>query len=461
MKAENQSERIKRKVPEQYHRENEELTSKKIKNILTGKEERVVEIKSNDCIFMKVVNSEKEFKDFQNGDMEFAFQPLFTHQLFPNEIIVGYIGLKILISLTPKYFFPHIKIIFKEKTEKNEDIEESLKKFFEDLYLTDDSQFLKILKEELESTEKPKGKLIKKEGNKEIYYIQIIEDNFVKENSPLQLLLKFFIINASNIPLATHWWNYYFVIENQGSNWITLAYCSSKNFHLELEKYITMLSQFLVIPTFQRQGLGKFLLRTMYDILIEDKCCTEITTEDPCIEFILLRDVVISEMILEKKYVDDYLKLLGKELTISKPELYHKFPLDKEFINKITKDFKLQQEYVGRALELILYSIAGSQTIGLFICYKNEFFKKVLNMNYDLKVVSDPRRKGPFIQFDGEEGIHFEALRQLEETDNFGDMRIEEQCQMFFKEYDADVQKIIRKIGRATLERKEKIIGEA
>ena len=63
-----------------------------------------------------------------------------------------------------------------------------------------------------------------------------------------------------------------------------------------------MLSQFLVLPPYQRKGVGTLLLENCYKYLFkEDKCCLEITTEDPDIEFILMRDYTLCKIIVTEK----------------------------------------------------------------------------------------------------------------------------------------------------------------
>ena len=68
------------------------------------------QINANKIIYFKIVKDETEFNDFQNMNLENSFQPTYTYELFANEIIHGYKGLKILISLTPKTFYAHINI---------------------------------------------------------------------------------------------------------------------------------------------------------------------------------------------------------------------------------------------------------------------------------------------------------------------------------------------------------------
>ena len=260
------------------------------------------EINANKIIYFKIVNNEAEFDSFQNMNLENSFQPTYTYELFTNEIIHGYKGLKILISLTPKTFYAHLNIQYTEKQIINDDIENILAQHFKERFKRNKDTFINKLNEENKIS--PKGKLIFTEKNRKIYNIDILKDDYTEENYSIQALCTFFIDAASFIPIETNFWGYFVIVENMenkddnNENWKIVGICSYKNFHIELYKYYTMLSQFLIMPPYQRKGLGTFLLENIYKYLFnEDKNCLEIMTEDPSIEFILMRDYTICKII--------------------------------------------------------------------------------------------------------------------------------------------------------------------
>jgi hypothetical protein len=100
--------------------------------------------------------------------MENTFSPLYTNQIFPEEKITGYKNLKILISLTPKLLFPHIKIVYDSVASLRDDIEDLLKIHYGHVYNTDESTFIQKLDEDLVSFKPPIGQVIKTEGNLEV-----------------------------------------------------------------------------------------------------------------------------------------------------------------------------------------------------------------------------------------------------------------------------------------------------
>ena len=59
-----------------------------------------------------------------------------------------------------------------------------------------------------------------------------------------------------------------------------------------------MISQFMILPSYQRKGLGFLFLSTIYKNEVKIPECQDISTEDPAVEFIYLRDVVLFSELL-------------------------------------------------------------------------------------------------------------------------------------------------------------------
>jgi hypothetical protein len=183
-----------------------------------------------DKVTVNDIYDEKEFDSFQNMNFENTFQPTYTYELFANEKIHGYKGLKILISLTPKTFFAHVKIIYSQKLAINGNLEEVFANHYKNRYTTDKNIFLSQLSKENDIIS-PKGKLIYEEGLRKIYNIDILNDDFTAESYSLQAMCTFFIDAASFIPLETNFWGYFLVTEiydekDKDKKWRTIGFCS-------------------------------------------------------------------------------------------------------------------------------------------------------------------------------------------------------------------------------------------
>ena len=234
---------------------------------------------SNEVIYFKIIHSEDEFINFQNlSNLEYCFNPQFTNQIFENETITGYKNLKILISLTPRLLFPHFKVIYDSSLKVKDDIELILKNHYGQIYEKDDAKFLEKLKEENNCQNSlvqhpPKGNLIcEEELNGEnfiINVVDIIKDNFTEENFNYQCLCTFFIDGASFIPYVDNFWSYFILYQKIQFNkeecenkfrYEVIGFTSTLNVNLSLAAHRSMVSQFLIIPPFQRRGLGHFLL---------------------------------------------------------------------------------------------------------------------------------------------------------------------------------------------------------
>jgi histone acetyltransferase 1 len=282
----------------------------------------------------------------------------------------------------------------------NDDVENILAEHFKERFTRNKDTFISKLKEEIEKT--PKGKLIYSENNRSIYNIDILGDDYTDENYSIQALCTFFIDAASFIPVETNFWGYFLIVENidNNKNWKTLGICSYKNFHIELNKYFTMLSQFMIFPPYQRKGIGTFLLEHIYKYLFnEDKECLEIMTEDPSIEFILMRDYTICKIITNEKLIDELINLI-KERVIESKEVFDKFKLEKEDIKNISKKVKLQENLISRAVEIIKYGLVinSKELLKLFEKEKKDNMTKMFEEN-SIENAKMKRVRGPFLFF--------------------------------------------------------------
>ena len=412
------------------------------------------QINANKIIYFKIVKDETEFNDFQNMNLENSFQPTYTYELFANEIIHGYKGLKILISLTPKTFYAHINIQYSEKMSVNDDVENILAEHFKERFTRNKDTFISKLKEEIEKT--PKGKLIYSENNRSIYNIDILGDDYTDENYSIQALCTFFIDAASFIPVETNFWGYFLIVENidNNKNWKTLGICSYKNFHIELNKYFTMLSQFMIFPPYQRKGIGTFLLEHIYKYLFnEDKECLEIMTEDPSIEFILMRDYTICKIITNEKLIDELINLI-KERVIESKEVFDKFKLEKEDIKNISKKVKLQENLISRAVEIIKYGLVinSKELLKLFEKEKKDNMTKMFEEN-SIENAKMKRVRGPFLFFHND--MDYNYKQDYEEK---SDYLMKEKVEMLYPEYISDIEKIIPKVNEVVFKYKSTLI---
>ena len=71
----------------------------------------------------------------------------------------------------------------------------------------------------------------------------------------------FFIDGSSFIPIENNFWSYFILYQKTSeNNYKLLGYSTTVNIHMELHKYRTMLSQFIILPPYQRKNYGYLLL---------------------------------------------------------------------------------------------------------------------------------------------------------------------------------------------------------
>ena len=83
------------------------------------------------------------------------------------------------------------------------------------------------------------------------------------------------------------------------------------------------ISQFIVLPPYQRLGIGSTLLEKMYQYYLDDKLCIEITVEDPSDDFQQMKDALDIKLIWKRGFFRTFRKTLKnktglKSCTINK-----------------------------------------------------------------------------------------------------------------------------------------------
>jgi len=109
----------------------------------------------------------------------------------------------------------------------------------------------------------------------------------------------------------------------------------------------TRISQFLVLPPYQGKGFGKELLDSIYNDLLKNKKCQEITVEDPSYEFQTMRDGYDIRLIFKFGFFSLFTKKFKKfEEDLITRKNYKEIELSKKEIEKIQSELKLTKSRV-------------------------------------------------------------------------------------------------------------------
>ncbi|PWN51996.1 histone acetyltransferase type B [Violaceomyces palustris] len=264
-----------------------------------------------------------------------AFNPDFTYPIFGEaETIYGYKGLDIKLKFASGDLTTYLKVDYKEKNEgttaKIDNVEASLKQFLPGDYLTDETAFQDaVLSQETsfrplgekvhsytrsKSSSKGKGRagkvgsagdsLAEDDSNArvfEIYRSTWETRGFRELHRRMQIFALFFIEGASYIQEDEQNWEFFCLYERvpRGTgdedgqtsfSWHFAGYTSLYRFWCWPDAARVRLSQFVILPPFQKQGHGGALYSQVHDEMLKRPSVTEMTVEDPSEAFDRLRD---------------------------------------------------------------------------------------------------------------------------------------------------------------------------
>ena len=264
------------------------------------------------------------------------FSPTFTYPIFGEaEQIFGYKGLDIGIQFASHDGSPHVNISYDKKfppvkSTQALDLNKTLKEFLpESAFQQNDDGQLQNNRDAKDWT--PPGELVhkysKKGRNFEIWAGSLLDPRVNKLVENLQILVLFYIeagsqLNLDEVDWSLDRWRVYFTFEKitpptlQAASYSFIGYSTTYRFWRpafpkprptkaspSLSRYPDLppitpkqlesrlrISQFLLLPPYQKSGHGSQLYRAIYNEVISDPKISELTVEDPSEEFDQLRD---------------------------------------------------------------------------------------------------------------------------------------------------------------------------
>ena len=352
--------------------------------------------KVNENMHIIIVKSLDEYRTIktqvdQLSIPEASFNPKYTIQVFgEEEEVEGYKDLKIFLFLSSSSWDAYFKICYTNTSKKiNMPIEMQLENFFGSYFSTDE----KLFESKLENQYNDYGKIVIEKEDYKIHILQMndnMRDNQLHIN--MQKLATLFIDGASDIPLQYNSWNYYIIEENSN----LVGFCSLARFKLSIKTYRAMISQFMILPSYQRKGLGFLFLSTIYKNEVKIPECQDISTEDPAVEFIYLRDVVLFSELLPF-----FKSRVNNAKSIKSEEEFDKLTIMEEELLAVSKQFKLSLLLTKR-YEIItkyIYSFGIKNLDPLLTSDVNSY---LVGLNKDA-FISPNLGRNPIIEFDEEE----------------------------------------------------------
>jgi len=335
----------------------------------------------NEALEFKLV---KTAEDFDNEDE--GFPPEMCHQTYgDNENIFGYKGLKVKLYMSAASLQSYVSHEFEDKVDPGktdgvtaDDVISPLVKILAPGSFTDSKEeFLTHVNSDKETKFRPMGELVNtitNEGTQfEVYKCEESTPRFRAYHERLQAWIMFYIDAASFIDIDDDSWRMFLMFEKTGGpgseRYAVVGYITVYQYYAygrETNRTRPRISQMLVLPPYQRRGLGSQLLETVYRNYINDAKVIDITVEDPSDNFVRLRDFVDTKNCL-------------KLPAYSKSEVLKGFSED--ITTAAAKDLKICKKQARRIYEIIRLHHTSLADQEAYKSYKMDV-KKRLNIPY-------------------------------------------------------------------------------
>ncbi|RWS08737.1 histone acetyltransferase type B catalytic subunit-like protein [Dinothrombium tinctorium] len=282
--------------------------------------------KANEVVFFKLIAS---VRDLDEDVERNTFAPEFCHQVFgDSESVFGYRDLKIRLFYTACRLIRYVNVSYTETIDVNrsegvepDDVIAIIKEKVGGTFISNLDTFAAALEQESNFT--PFGDLLNvftvddkqvmKDGNEatvkrifEIYKADPSDKGFLNYHEQMQTFLLWFIDAASYIDVDDDKWDFFVIYEKNVANGIPngkdhsnsypvyhfVGYMTVYRYYAYPENTRPRISQVLVLPPFQKKGIGVKLLETAYNHYRAQKSVVDITVEDPSDNFVRLRDFV-------------------------------------------------------------------------------------------------------------------------------------------------------------------------
>ncbi|EFA12371.1 histone acetyltransferase type B catalytic subunit [Tribolium castaneum] len=272
-----------------------------------------------------------------------SFKPDMAHQIFgETEMIFGYKKLAINLFYLHNSAKCYVEVQTGGKIHENaDDIMKALNPWLPENYRTEKSDFLADLDEE-----KPGlmfGDVIDtfSTDSENVYKVTVCDlknPDFRQFHQRFETLIVWFIDGANFIDLEDPRWVIFYVYEEgPESHFTPVGFCTVYKFFLYPNLTRPRISQFFVLPTHQKRGIGTNLYKAVYNYLKQMPDSGDITVEEPTEVFQKIRDFCDSLHIYED--------LEGKGINITTQNLKQ--------INEFLKKHKIGKRQAQRVFDIL------------------------------------------------------------------------------------------------------------
>jgi len=266
-------------------------------------------VDANEALSFRLVRSAADLED-----ESLDFKPEMTHQIYgDNENIFGYKGLKIKLYMSAGSLQTYLNYSCEGKVDPaktdgvvpDDVIGPLIRVLAPDSYTENKEVFRQYLSSENETSFRPHGEMVLSFTDDEGLMYEVFKcteatPDFREYHERLQAWIMFFIDAASFIDFDDDSWRFFLLFQRtelpgEGTRYGIVGYMTVYEYYAygrQTNMKRPRIGQMLVLPPYQRKGLGARLLNTLYRNYLKDDSVVDITVEDPADNFVRLRDFV-------------------------------------------------------------------------------------------------------------------------------------------------------------------------
>ena len=332
----------------------------------------------------------KTSKDLDSLHTLPQFKAEFPENIFKKETVKGLKNPKIRLFFTPIRLRVYIEFSVTKKAPNYDDLLELVREHFfiegsDRIHTESLEEFDSWVEEEL-ATFHDKGELVLQLPNEEYNNFEIRKFNQWEEdflhhfNGSYQTFL-FLDIDNSSVIEEDPYWDYYILLDkSQSTYWVAGFVTIYKSYH-NLDRFRTRISQFAILPHYQRKGLATKLYDTVYQEFIDKPECFEITMESPTSIMNKIQNTFILKRLYKLGLLD---KLLNEDkqsfIKITKENLSKVVNLSYEEKLAMAKASKGEIIKVSRIYEFLVWQLIDAKDVNTFwefrIHVKKRFYKE-------------------------------------------------------------------------------------
>lgn len=362
---------------------------------------------SNEAVKIRFVRPLSETDNEHDETKVKEFTPEFTYPIFGDkEQIFGYKNLSIKLYYASGSLTTYFDVTYDKKAPLADNAVERIKEFIPNDFITNYDTFLQTIKSDSENF-RPMGEKFSEyrlndddDRVYEIYKATFVTPRFKEFHRRLQIFVLFYIEAGSYIDEDDDKWEIALIFEKKtvgdSKVYSIVGYCtmymyyfltgtgnSNENhtnahnkppLHLSInqggqirDNIRVRISQFLILPHYQREGHGNKFYQALYQSFLADPRIKEITVEDSSDRFQEIRDKNDIRFLRENRALEDL-----------------KAPVDKNVFNELQKKYKLNKRQMARCIEIELLRNLNKTDPVAYKAYRLQVKQRLYLWNEDI-----------------------------------------------------------------------------